>query len=121
MGPKAGQQLRSAAAKSLMYAVAFIMVYVAFINVIIVRVPSCGFRLRTISRVPLSQHFRLTMCLRANRVMLEEEFVGIDSPSRKPRFVRNFMAEAGDCAEAVRRYVGAVKDRSYPAPEHCFG
>ena len=43
------------------------------------------------------------------------------TPGRKPRFVKNFMAEAGDCAEAVRRYVGAVKDRSYPAPEHCFG
>ena len=43
------------------------------------------------------------------------------TPGRKPRFVKNFMAESGDCAEAVRRYVGAVKDRSYPAPEHCFG
>ncbi len=43
------------------------------------------------------------------------------TPGRKPRFVKNFMADAGDCSEAVRRYVAAVKDRSYPAPEHCFG
>ena len=39
---------------------------------------------------------------------------------RKPRFVRNFMAGAGDCSTAVARYVEAVRNRSYPAPEHCF-
>ncbi|HUK00732.1 MAG TPA: 3-methyl-2-oxobutanoate hydroxymethyltransferase [Steroidobacteraceae bacterium] len=39
---------------------------------------------------------------------------------RKPRFVRNFMEGAGNNLEAVKRYVKAVKDRSYPAPEHCF-
>lgn len=37
-----------------------------------------------------------------------------------PRFVRNFMAGAPDIESAVRNYVGAVKDRTYPAPEHCF-
>jgi 3-methyl-2-oxobutanoate hydroxymethyltransferase len=40
---------------------------------------------------------------------------------RKPRFVRNFMQGAGDCADAITRYVAAVKDGSYPAPEHEFG
>jgi 3-methyl-2-oxobutanoate hydroxymethyltransferase len=39
---------------------------------------------------------------------------------RKPRFTRNFMEGAGSPLEAVKRYVQAVKDRSYPAPEHCF-
>jgi 3-methyl-2-oxobutanoate hydroxymethyltransferase len=39
---------------------------------------------------------------------------------RKPRFVRNFMSGAGDCAGAMARYVEAVKSREYPAPEHCF-
>jgi 3-methyl-2-oxobutanoate hydroxymethyltransferase len=39
---------------------------------------------------------------------------------RKPRFVRNFMEGAKDNLEAVRRYVQAVKQREYPAPEHCF-
>ena len=38
----------------------------------------------------------------------------------KPRFVRNFMAGAGDCAAAVAGYVAAVRTRAYPAPEHCF-
>ena len=39
---------------------------------------------------------------------------------RTPRFTRNFMEGAGSPLEAVKRYVQAVKDRSYPAPEHCF-
>jgi 3-methyl-2-oxobutanoate hydroxymethyltransferase len=39
---------------------------------------------------------------------------------RKPRFVLNCMDGAGNNLEAMRRYVRAVKDRSYPAPEHGF-
>jgi 3-methyl-2-oxobutanoate hydroxymethyltransferase len=39
---------------------------------------------------------------------------------RKPRFVRNFMAGAGDCAQAVQAYVEAVRTGSYPAAEHEF-
>jgi 3-methyl-2-oxobutanoate hydroxymethyltransferase len=39
---------------------------------------------------------------------------------RKPRFVRNFMEGSGNNLEAVRRYVRAVKDGEYPAPEHSF-
>jgi 3-methyl-2-oxobutanoate hydroxymethyltransferase len=39
---------------------------------------------------------------------------------RKPRFVRNFMQGAADNLDALRRYVRAVKQREYPAPEHCF-
>ncbi len=39
---------------------------------------------------------------------------------RTPRFVKNFMAEAGSPLGALQQYVTAVKDGSYPAPEHCF-
>ncbi len=39
---------------------------------------------------------------------------------RKPRFVQNFMAGAGNNLEAVRRYVRAVRDGGYPGPEHGF-
>jgi 3-methyl-2-oxobutanoate hydroxymethyltransferase len=39
---------------------------------------------------------------------------------RKPRFVRNFMDGARDIEGAIASYVKAVKDKSYPAPEHCF-
>ncbi len=39
---------------------------------------------------------------------------------RKPRFVKNFMAGAGNNLEAARAFVRAVKDGSYPGPEHGF-
>jgi 3-methyl-2-oxobutanoate hydroxymethyltransferase len=39
---------------------------------------------------------------------------------RKPRFVLNCMEGAAGNLDAMRRYVRAVKDSSYPAPEHCF-
>ncbi len=41
-------------------------------------------------------------------------------PGRKARFVRNFMEGASSIANAVERYVRAVKDGSFPAEEHCF-
>ena len=43
------------------------------------------------------------------------------TPGRKPRFTRNFMTGADGPLQAVTDYVAAVKDGSYPAPEHCFG
>ena len=39
---------------------------------------------------------------------------------RTPRFVRNFQQGSDSPLAALQAYVGAVKDRSYPAPEHCF-
>jgi len=39
---------------------------------------------------------------------------------RKPRFVRNFMDGAANNLDALQRYVRAVKQHEYPAPEHCF-
>jgi 3-methyl-2-oxobutanoate hydroxymethyltransferase len=41
-------------------------------------------------------------------------------PGRKPRFVRNFMRGQTDIGSAVAAYVAAVKDRSFPAPEHGY-
>jgi 3-methyl-2-oxobutanoate hydroxymethyltransferase len=41
-------------------------------------------------------------------------------PGRKARFVRNFMDGATSVADAVRSYVAAVKDGSFPAAEHSF-
>ena len=42
------------------------------------------------------------------------------TPGRTPKFVRNFMTGTDTPLDAIRSYVKAVKDRSYPAPEHCF-
>jgi len=39
---------------------------------------------------------------------------------RTPRFVRNFQLGNDSPLAALQAYVNAVKDRSYPAPEHCF-
>jgi 3-methyl-2-oxobutanoate hydroxymethyltransferase len=41
-------------------------------------------------------------------------------PGRKPRFVRNFMQGQPTIGAAVAAYVAAVKDRSFPAPEHGY-
>lgn len=41
-------------------------------------------------------------------------------PGKKPRFVRNFMAGSASIGDAIRRYVAAVKDRSFPAAEHAY-
>jgi 3-methyl-2-oxobutanoate hydroxymethyltransferase len=39
---------------------------------------------------------------------------------RMPRFVRNFMTGHEAPLDAISEYVRAVKNREYPAPEHCF-
>ncbi len=39
---------------------------------------------------------------------------------RTPRFVKNFQAGCDSPLKALQAYVRAVKEGSYPAPEHCF-
>jgi 3-methyl-2-oxobutanoate hydroxymethyltransferase len=41
-------------------------------------------------------------------------------PGKKARFVKNFMQGQVSIDAAFRAYVSAVKDKSFPAPEHCF-
>lgn len=41
-------------------------------------------------------------------------------PGRKARFVRNFMQGQASIENAIKAYVTAVKDGSFPAAEHCF-
>lgn len=41
-------------------------------------------------------------------------------PRPTPKFAKNFMQGAGSIEEAVRRYVDAVKNRTFPGPEHCY-
>jgi 3-methyl-2-oxobutanoate hydroxymethyltransferase len=42
------------------------------------------------------------------------------APGRKPRFVRNFMAGRDSVTDAIAAYVVAVRDGSFPGPEHCY-
>jgi len=55
----------------------------------------------------------------AGQVLVLHDMLGI-YPGKKARFVRNFMDGAASIEDAVRRYVVAVKDGSFPAPEHCY-
>jgi 3-methyl-2-oxobutanoate hydroxymethyltransferase len=53
------------------------------------------------------------------QVLVLYDMLGI-TPDRVPKFVRNFLEDAGSVPGAIRAYVEAVKDGSFPAPEHCF-
>lgn len=52
------------------------------------------------------------------QVLVLYDLLGI-SP-RSPKFVRNFMADSDSIAGALTAYAAAVRDGSFPAPEHCF-
>lgn len=41
-------------------------------------------------------------------------------PGKKARFVRNFMEGQNSIADAIRAYIRAVKDGTFPAPENSF-
>ncbi len=53
------------------------------------------------------------------QVLVIYDMLGI-TPGPLPRFVRNFLQETGSVAAAIAAYVRAVKEGSFPAPEHCF-
>jgi 3-methyl-2-oxobutanoate hydroxymethyltransferase len=54
----------------------------------------------------------------SGQVLVLYDMLGI-YPGKPPRFVRNFMTGADSIKAAVAAYVKAVKDGSYPGPEHC--
>jgi len=49
----------------------------------------------------------------AGQVLVLHDMLNV-TRGKLPRFVRNFMAEGGSVDDAVRRYVAAVKDGSFP-------
>ena len=53
------------------------------------------------------------------QVLVLYDLLGI-TPGKRPVFSRNFLREAGDVPAALRAYVTAVKDGSFPAREHSF-
>ncbi len=53
------------------------------------------------------------------QVLVLHDMLGV-YPGKKGRFVRDFMATAQSIDGAVLAYVKAVKDGSFPAPEHCY-
>ena len=55
----------------------------------------------------------------SGQVLVIYDALGI-TPGRPARFVRDFMAGAASVDAALAAYVAAVKEGSFPAPEHCF-
>ncbi|MCL2655982.1 MAG: 3-methyl-2-oxobutanoate hydroxymethyltransferase [Betaproteobacteria bacterium] len=53
------------------------------------------------------------------QVLVLHDMLGV-FPGRKARFVRNFMEGAPNIDAAVANYVAAVRDGSFPAPEHSY-
>jgi 3-methyl-2-oxobutanoate hydroxymethyltransferase len=53
------------------------------------------------------------------QVLVLYDMLGI-TPGRVPKFVHNFLPEAGSVPAAIRAYVEAVRNRRFPGPEHCF-
>lgn len=55
----------------------------------------------------------------SGQILVMHDMLGV-FPGRKARFVRNFMAGQNSIDTAIRAYVQAVKNGSFPAAEHCF-
>lgn len=53
------------------------------------------------------------------QVLVLHDMLGV-TPLPLPRFVRNFGNGEGGVGDAVRRYVDAVRERSFPAIAECY-
>lgn len=53
------------------------------------------------------------------QILVLQDMIGI-YPKPSPKFSRNFIEDADDIAGAIRAYVDAVKNKSFPASEHSF-
>lgn len=53
------------------------------------------------------------------QVLVLYDILGL-TPGKRPRFSREFLSDSPDIGAAVAAYVRAVKDRTFPGPEHTF-
>jgi 3-methyl-2-oxobutanoate hydroxymethyltransferase len=54
------------------------------------------------------------------QVLVLHDLLGLDGGHRRPKFVKDFLAEGGSVAGAVRAYADAVRDGSFPDGEHAY-
>ncbi|MCE6981728.1 3-methyl-2-oxobutanoate hydroxymethyltransferase, partial [Pseudomonas frederiksbergensis] len=54
------------------------------------------------------------------QVLVLHDMLGLSLTGRVPKFVKNFMAGQSDIQGALKAYVTAVKDVSFPGSEHGF-
>lgn len=53
------------------------------------------------------------------QVLVMHDMLGV-TPGRKARFVKNFLQDSGSIEAALKAYVKAVKEGTFPAEEHSF-
>lgn len=54
------------------------------------------------------------------QVLVLHDLLGIDGGHRRPKFVKDFLAEGGSIAGAIQAYVAAVRDGSFPDAAHAY-
>ena len=54
------------------------------------------------------------------QVLVLHDLLGLDSGHRRPRFVKDFLAQGGSVAAAVQAYATAVREGSFPDAEHAY-
>lgn len=53
------------------------------------------------------------------QILVLHDLLGLGQ-GRRPRFVKDFLAEGGSVRGAVEAYATAVRERSFPGPEHIY-
>lgn len=54
------------------------------------------------------------------QVLVLHDLLGLDTGHRRPKFVKDFLAEGGSVAAAIAAYAAAVRDGSFPDAEHSY-
>ena len=54
------------------------------------------------------------------QVLVLHDLLGVNTGHRRPKFVKDFLAEGGSIAGAVRAYADAVRDGSFPDAAHSY-
>jgi len=54
------------------------------------------------------------------QVLVLHDLLGVDTGHRRPKFVKDFLAEGGSLAGAVRAFADAVHDGSFPDAGHSY-
>jgi len=54
------------------------------------------------------------------QILVLHDLLGINSGHRRPRFVKDFLADGGSIEGAIKAYVDAVKSGAFPTAEHSY-
>lgn len=54
------------------------------------------------------------------QVLVLHDFLGLDTGHRRPKFVKDFLAEGGSVASAVRAFAEAVRSGAFPDASHSY-